>query len=364
MLETIREYALERLQAIGELPATRDRHAGHFLKVGEEHDAIGRATNDSARFTLLEHDLDNLWQALDWLHSNGRTDDALRLASGLGHFWSVKGHLIEGRRRFAQLLHGAPPSIAHADALNSDAMLAVYTGDVDSAVAQGEEALALHMRLGSRRGVAYAHFVLGQAAGEAAAFERAQSEFEDARRSFLELGDEDLTMAATRLLAWSCYELGDTARCRALHEENLKLARAAGNERIEAETLAALGMAALDEERVDDALALFRDSLHIHSRLDDVADIALDLGRCALARALEGSPVVAAELVGKCEALLNEIGFKRSWITAMNERTLGLVRSQLAGDAADEARERGARLPLPAAVGLALGGPARNPSLD
>ena len=98
MLETIREYALERLDRSGEADDVRARHAEHFA-------ALADAAADEH---TLEEEHDNLRAAIDWSHDTGATDLELRLAAALAVFWSVRNHLHEGRRRVEAALRHAP----------------------------------------------------------------------------------------------------------------------------------------------------------------------------------------------------------------------------------------------------------------
>jgi len=108
MLETVREFALERLDAVGEADDARERHAGHYLAL-----AAG-AGRDGAGFDRLEREHDNLRAALRWLTARGETGRALRLGTDLWGFWAIRGHLAEGRAHVAALL-ALPGSVPTAD---------------------------------------------------------------------------------------------------------------------------------------------------------------------------------------------------------------------------------------------------------
>jgi predicted ATPase len=115
MLETIREYGLERLVESGEVEAIRERHAQCFLALAEE--AEPELGSDAAGVERLEVEHDNLRAALDWCA--GRSPEAgLRLAGALGQFWYIRSHYAEGRRRLVTALAGSasvePPVRAKA----------------------------------------------------------------------------------------------------------------------------------------------------------------------------------------------------------------------------------------------------------
>ena len=132
MLETIREYASQRLE---ESPAADDlrlRHADHFLALAEEAAPSLVGTGSHTEWLdQLEREHDNLRAAMDWLAASGENEPALRLAAALWRFWDMKGHLMEGRRRLANALRADEhPTAARAKALSGAADMALTNGDV------------------------------------------------------------------------------------------------------------------------------------------------------------------------------------------------------------------------------------------
>ncbi len=111
MLETVREYAWERLAAAGELAAAQRAHAHYFLTLAERADAQLRGPDQRAWFFRLEREHDNLRAALRWLfnHDNlAQQGVGLRLAAALGYFWYLRGYHTEGRRWLEEALARAP----------------------------------------------------------------------------------------------------------------------------------------------------------------------------------------------------------------------------------------------------------------
>ena len=109
---------------------------------------------------------------------------------------------------------------------------------------------------GDAWGTAHALCWLGRAVADEGAFARARELFEESARSFHEVGDESYALLSTRFLAWMYYELGDRDRARAQHENNLRRAREMGDRNLEATTLGALAAYAVEEARVEDAVAV------------------------------------------------------------------------------------------------------------
>ena len=355
MLETIREYAAERLENSGEAEQVRRRHAEHFLALAEI--AEPHLRRDSAAWLeRLEREHDNLRAALDQLEAAGEREQALRLAGAVSRFWYQRGHLAEGQRRLESALAAdASPTVARARALNGASVMAVFIGDAVTARVRAEEARVLHRRLGDVWGAAYSELNLGHAAAEEGDFAKAQQLFAESVRLFGELGDHHYTLLATSNLACVLRDLGELERARALHEDNLRRARALHDESMEAESLGGLAEYAVDEGRVEDAISMLKESYRIYRDLGHMSEIAVVLGRFAAAVAREGRAGAAARLLSSSEALTEEIGAAVAWwVATRNERTLITIRTQLDEAAVAEAWEQGRALTADEAVALAL----------
>jgi predicted ATPase/class 3 adenylate cyclase len=356
MLETIREYAAERLEESGGGAGPRRRHAERFLALAEEAEPNLRWSGSPGEWLQrLEAEHDNLRAALDRLAAAGRSRETLRLAAALARFWIMTGHLAEGRDRIeGTLTADEQPSPTRGRALTG---LAVMILGVDAAAARrrAEEALALNRRLGESWGAAYAAFLAGQAASLVGDLPGAQRLLSESLGGFRELGDDHYVLLATDGLAGVYDEQGDFARARPLHEENLRRARAQGNRRIVALSLDQLASYARDDGRVEDALSMLRESLGILVELDDRLGIGENLGRFARAFAVAGRAGTAAQLLAALEAVYDETGGGvLSWVAKMNEGTLSLIRDQLDEDAFARASELGRALTTDEAVALAL----------
>jgi len=354
MLETIREYALERFEASGEADELRRRHGEHFEALGEEAwPYVREASGDW--LDRLEREHDNLGATLDWLETSGESQRLLRLAGDLASLWSFRGHLVEGRGRVERALHADPlPTAARARALIGAADLAVESGDGDAARSWAEEALALHRELGDAWGTAYSVFLLGMAAVYVD-WELARQRFAESAELFRELGDEYQTLEVTRRLAWAHENLGNIERARKIHEQNLRAARSAGRDVVAATTLGVLAGYALNDGRIDDALEMVRECIRVHWRCRDLYYTLIDLHRFARAYALEGKARVAARFLAAGEALHEEMGFPvEPWLAKRDNEALELVRAQLGSEALAEAWEQGRKLTLEEVVSEAL----------
>jgi predicted ATPase len=355
MLETIREYAAERLERSGTADELRRRHAEHFLALAEE--AEPQLRRDSAEWAdRLEREHDNLRAALDGGEEAGESEFVLRLAGAASRFWYLKSHLAEGQRRLESALRADErPTAARARALNGAAVMALNIGDTATARLRAEDALALHRTLADAWGAAYATLMIGNAVAESGDVANARPILDASMRLFRELGDELYVLIASVNLAWVTGEAGDLETERALHEENLRRARSLGNRRVEATSLAGLAIFARDEGRLQDAAAMLREAIGIERVLGNVHGIAVDLGRLASVLALAGRAGEAARLLSSSEALTEKLGADVPWwALRRNAQTLATIRTQLDEAATAEAWERGRALTVDEAVSLAL----------
>ena len=355
MLETIREYAVERLEESGEAEMLQRRHAEHFLELGEEAELNTRVYSGEW-IVRLEQEHDNFRAALDHLAASGENELVLQLAGALSEFWHEGGHVAEGRRRLEGALQGQKRlTAARARALTGAALMAYGSGDIPAARSIAAQALELHRRLGNARGAALNLNVLCVVAIEEEDLELAQQLAEESLALFRKAGDQREAVAATRTLAFTYHSRGAHERARVLHESNLAQAQALGFKETEAGTLGSLAMIAFEQGRVEDALAIGKQNLLACRDLGSLQGIAQSLCRSAATfAALPGTADTAAQLLSCFESLREQIGVSEAWVGRMNEQTLSASRAQLGESAFAEAWEQGRTLTIDEAVALAL----------
>ena len=355
MLETIREYASERLDESAAADELGRRHASHFLALAEEAEP-NLLASPAGWLDRLEREHDNLRAAFDWLQVSGEGECALRLAGALWRFWYMRGHLAEGFRRLeGALAADKRPTAARAKALNGAASIAAMVGDFTTARLLAEEGLGLHNTLGDASGSAHSLFTLGFAAVEEGDFKRAKPLLEESVRHFRELGDEHYIGIVTGNLAWAYDELGDGERARALTEDNLRRARALRDTRSLAFSLESLAIYARKEGRIVEGLSMLRESLRIRRDLIDPLHVAADLSNIAEALAVEGKSGTAARLLSSSVHAFEEIGVRvPRWVARRNEETLATIHAQLDDAAFTEAWQQGRTLTIDGAIALAL----------
>ena len=354
MLETIREYAAERLEESGEAAELRRRHAAHLLALA--HELAPHAPVEKEWLEMLDREHDNIRAALDGLPGQGDAELALELAESLWRFWKMAGHQSEGRRRFETLLAAVPsPTPVRGHALNAAAGMAVETAEYAAGRRYAEEALAIHRGRDDAWGIARALYMLGYAAIESGDFETALPLFEEIVRRMSELGHEQYAGMATFNLGWACEELGQVERAKELAVENLRRAQAIRSPTLEAAALDTLAGFEHDDGRFDSALELRRRSLRLSRELGDVQHVLDSLSRVANTHAHAGRGELAARLLSASLALHEDAGLSLPlYQERRRDEMLNILREQLDDAAFADASAEGRRLSLDEAVALAL----------
>jgi hypothetical protein len=353
MLETIREFARERLAASGEEGEIRDRLAAHFLELGVEA-APHLRRHDRAWVDRLEAEHDNFRAALDHLEDRGAWQQVLRLGAALAEFWSGHGHLAEGLRHLeAALAADDEPTPARAAALHRAADIAYGTGDNDHSRVRAEAALDLSRRLGLTWDEAASVAILGGIADDEGDSARARELWQESARLFRESGDESDALFCDRLVAWMHAQLGEYERSVALYDETLQRARELGDPYVQAQCLDGLGSRAVAERRLDEAAEMFEEAYDLYVGLDDRYRVSLNVARFASVLAAYGRPVGAARALAAAETQLDEMGAHPAWAAALNDETRASIRAQLDDEELAEAWRTGEALDIESAAARA-----------
>jgi non-specific serine/threonine protein kinase len=312
MLETAREYGLDRLAASGEEDAVRQAHAAHYLALAERARPGLDSATSRASANLLEAEHGNVREALAWFERAGDAEAVLRIAGALLGYWYGTGRWSEGRGWLERALAGG----ATEDAVRSRGLLAVgylahYQGDV-RAVPWLQESLVLFRSLGDVEGAAFSQYVLGTAAEDRGDYAGARADLAEAVVAFRAVDDRDGVAWALLHLGIVAFGEGDLDAAQSFGEEARALARELGD--ADAESVVALYLAHVACARGEHgrAAAWFREGLS--DEIDDSAWLveAEWRARCAagvatLAAAC-GEAERAARLFGAAEAARVEIG--------------------------------------------------------
>lgn len=354
MLETIREYAFERLEESGELDDARRKHVDFFLELAERERDVMQASTSLERLAT-EHD--NFRIALQ--HARELCDAAseLRLVSALAQFWEVRGHLNEGLEAIRQALDRDPsaPSETRGRALYSATMIAAKQGDWETARRLAEEKKELHLATEDELGVGQSLHLLGVIAMAEGRFDEARDLLEEGKAIHDRFGYLSGLNGSLHVLGLLAMDQRDYARARAELEAGLAIAEQVGSERWTANGLCDLGFAELGDGRLDHADERLRAGLAAAASLDwreNVAYCLVGLGRIACAR---GELDRAARFLGQVDRLAEDIHLNFE-IYAKRERAQleRELRTRLGGDRLDALRTEGQALSMGAAVAEAL----------
>ncbi len=297
MLETIREYARERLIEMKEGSETLVKLRRYFVTFAEECEPYLTGPEQGRLMARLAIEDDNLRLALD-LCADPRADPeiAWRLSGALGRYWYLRGKWFEGRKAYAEILSRPEPreGAAAAAALNWAGNLAKEQGDVPQARTYLEEALAIRRRLGDPLGLANALHNLGNVLKDQEAFDAARVLYEESLDIQKRLGNQAGIAISFASLGALAFKLGECANALALCEESLKLYRRLGDRAGIATTLNNLGAFAEScgelkraMEYLDEGLAICKetgDSRVIAAFLNNLGQLAEDAGDLPRAR--------------------------------------------------------------------------------
>jgi predicted ATPase len=352
MLETIREFGLERMEVATEVASIRRRHAQHFLSLAEMAWPKLVGPEQQAWLSRLEVEHDNLRAALAWsLSDSGDAEVGLRLAWALYRFWWKRGYRTEGRAWLARALaRGGPVRCElRAKALNGAGVLARAVSDLPAARLAFEQSLAIYQGLDDRWGVANALHNLASIAIQERSYEQAAALLEQSLAMWRDVGDRWGIAMALTFQADVAEDQGDYDRAAMLWQESLTLARELGEIRETAGILGSLGRLARLSGDQDGAAALLEESLGLMESEDRpaIANVLHELGRVAQAR---GDRRRAKALHRESLALCREVG-DREGIAESLERLAALAVAEAHADRA--ARLLGAAAALRAAIGLA-----------
>jgi len=360
MLETIREYALELLEAAGELPAARQRHARAFLALAEAARPHLQDSQQQVWLERLEADHDNLRAALAWSRSGGDAGLGLQLAEALWEFWLVRGHLSEGRAWIASLLAlpaARRPSLAlarllrgagrlawaqndwrqAAGALEQSRALCAELGDLagsagalnhlgEVAEAQGRytqaaaffaESLALFERLGDRKGSAAALVSYGRMMQAQGQHERAAELIAASLALFEELGDRGGLAAAFTVQGQVMSMLGQHARADELFGRSVALFESFGFRHGVGWALTNQGQAALEQGDSARAEQLFAESVELYGELGDARGQAWAMANRGRAAHAQGDTARGLALLERGVALFDALGDQRGYAWAL-----------------------------------------------
>jgi predicted ATPase/DNA-binding SARP family transcriptional activator len=356
MLETVRDYAVEQLEASGRAEEARRRHAAWFFALAERAEPELWGAGQLPWLERLTLEAENLRAALRFFAAQGEGDELLRLAAALRRFWAIRGHLAEGLDWLDRALEaGVEDDTLALRGLSGAVNLAQLRGEYERARAYAERAVELGRAGSDGRGLGRSLTDLATVLADQGEFVRARALHEESvalfrtrndlhglASSLVNLGDLDLI-------------LGDYGRAGELAQEGLAVFREVGDRRGIAISLSNIGCAALYQGRAADAVPPLRESLEVSVELGDSDGVAYCLDALAAAAAAASEWERSACLSGAADGLRDSSGSSLEPAeAALRGRTLALLDGALSQDAFARATADGRSLDLTAAVRYAL----------
>ena len=349
-LESVRDYALERLGARGDGDAVRRRHAAFYLPLAEEAEPALFGAEQLSWADRLDAERDNLRAALNWAAESGEAEMGLRIAAALWVYWLWRGHGREGRDHLERLLAGGagPESVralAHARAASlalhegdheavrrhletslpffrrdgDDRRLGAYLGvlggsaieqgDIERALALTQEGLDVALRCGDPRAEANAYFTVGLALGWNGDLDGAERALEESVRLGRRLGNMRTAGNWLRSLGSVWLARREYEKVSPYVEESLAIGRAVGDARSVAHCLTLLAFLAVDGNEHEIARELLGESIALTRKSGERWGIAANLEVCATLATAQDDPARAARLAACASVLRAQAGF-------------------------------------------------------
>jgi predicted ATPase/class 3 adenylate cyclase len=356
MLETIREYALERLAASGDGPLIRGRHTAYHRDLVER---LATGVLGPEQASILERyaaEHDNVRAALAWSEETADATTALRLAASTWRFWQIRGHLHEGRDRLRRALALPAESVEprlRAAALDALGGIEYWLADFEAASEAYQEALAVFEAIGDRAGIAEQHYNLTMAgAWGDVGMPEARQHAERSLATFTELGDRSGIMRATWALGDVELFEGDYPSARARTNTAVAMARELEDRFMYAWALFMRGLTAFQQGELAVTQADMAEAMRLFLEAQDVTGHTLVMDAFSWLAWSSGDRRLAMRLAGFSDALQARTG---SRLAASNRGAFGIFDpgEHLGDEALRSEWEAGRRMSLEEAVACA-----------
>ena len=262
MLETIRQYAFEKLVESGEKDLLHDKHLDFYLNLAESAEPYLRKTEQIDWLQQLDPEIENLRAALDWAMKSSSAETPLRLAGALGTFWELRDYWLEGARWLDQALDmewddaNREVKSARVKALNFRADLAIFLDDLDVFKKSAESSWALCEELGDAWSIAYTRTLNAFYMMQTGNMVIGRSLLEQSLTEFQAMGDKWGEYHVLRWLIPVLFNTGNPEKGLELRQRTLELARASGDRYQIAEELITLSFNLFLENQLEEAEAL------------------------------------------------------------------------------------------------------------
>jgi non-specific serine/threonine protein kinase len=355
-LETVRQYAQERLVEAGESLDMHRRHLESFIEMAEQAYA-DRFVKEEIWGARLEMEHDNLRVAIERAKDDSET--YLQLVGTLAWFFQARSHFLEGRAHLTAAVAATPkdpPRPARARALWGIANTLTWQGDGAAARPWMQDALQTWRALGDRKeialaleGIGWAHMLAGQDPEACATFEESLALFRD-------LGDRVLVNRAMAALGQALVALHRVDEARSIAKDLIAFSSAEGDKRNEHSGWHYLADCALIEGKCDESLGLYKESLRLAHAIGDRLETCFEIQGVAMSLAGLGQSEPALRLAAAVNAEWARLGVDphmRFWDELL-DGYLGKTRSASSPETAKRIEESGRRLSFEDAIQMAL----------
>ena len=313
LLETMRQYAFEKLAESGEADTVRDLHLDYFLKLTEGAEPKLRSAQQLIWLNRLEAEHDNLREALEWSLGRGDADVCLRFAGAGWWFWSLRGYFQEGLRWLEAALEkpGAEKrSAAQAKALTCLAYAARFQGDLPASQNAAEEARAIWREVGDGWWLAFTLGRIGSNLVIQGDLTGGRLMHEEAVKLARRVEDKWALGDVLGNLGRALRNSGDYQAARSIQEEGLAVYRSVGDKSCIAEMLEDLGSLEHSQGNFERAAVLYEESLKICRELHYVIALLSLLVELGCIVQGQGDNEQAATLFTEALVLAQEAGAK------------------------------------------------------
>jgi predicted ATPase/DNA-binding winged helix-turn-helix (wHTH) protein len=313
MLETVREYALERLAESGEEEATRRAHAAYCLVLAEEGNPDLSLAQRASWLTQCDAEIDNFRSALDWLFQAPEVDWSLRLCIALFRFWDMRELLAEGRARLEAVLRLAGDEHLKETAKISQFLGALTTAQGDFPAAKGfiEQGLRLYEELGDQWGIAVSWNALAITALYRGDYPAAESSFERSLEYWRKLSDRWAIARCLHNLANIVKFRGDYARALLALQEAAQLFKTLGDRSGAAWSINQQGDVVREQGDIPGARELYEGALSAFRATGDRWGCARSLTDLGFIDCLEGDTSAAHTAYREAVETFASLGHRR-----------------------------------------------------
>ena len=361
MLEVVREYALDRLEASGEAEQMRRHHAAYFLGIAEEAEPHLHGPQPANWLRRLEEEHGNIRAALRWSLAYD-AEMAARLGAAIRYFWVFQGHLAEGLAVSQEILMlcDRAPTTVRWKLLSMAGNLARFQGDYETARRLYEEGLSDGRSVHDLRQVSLSCRGLGGLAFEQGDYPTARGFAAEALSVARQSNDRFGIARSLNMIGDLARAQGEDAAARPLYEESIAICRQLGNNYATANILTNLAAAEFGEGNYSAAHAHFTEGLAMHREsggeiVGDKISISYLLDGLAALAALRGETVLAATVAGAAEHLRESINYNvEPAERRFRDAYMASLRPMLSEEDFSKAYGQGRKLKLEDCVALAL----------